>query len=441
MERTLLHKYEMVRLLGSGGAGKVYLALDRHLNRLVAVKESHENVSLAEKELLKELEHPGLPRIYDYFEEQGSTWLVMEYIEGMSLRQYLDKHKRVKEGQAVKWTMDLCQILKYLHDRHPAIIYRDLKPENIMIKQDGELKLIDFGGAIRYACGREKADLCAGTVGYCPKEQWKDTRGDVSWDIYALGAVLHEMLTGDSPSKPPYERRPLSEYDKSLAGALNQIIRYCTCENGIKGYQSVEQVEEALLGYQKKNFPSKLFQMIKRLIVTAFAIKAAACFILPLLRGIPENQFPFPYLNKSIFFLLVTLFFHFIFFRLNHSRSFLCRQEKNIWLTGKQFSGLLSLVGMLCLGAAGIGLFCIVSPAAYAGGELEQLWVEMRDEYGRKLLLKNDSIYITNDCVRFELPADRLPDEEISLQMVAVGEAGKVYSSRIFRIRGKEDLN
>lgn len=441
MGRILFHKYELIRLLGFGGAGKVYLALDRHLGRLVAVKESHEKASLAEMELLRELEHPGLPEIYDYFKEQGSNWLIMEYIEGMSLRQYLDKHKRVKEKQAVRWMLELCEILKYLHGRHPAVIYRDLKPENIMIKQNGKLKLIDLGGAIRHACGRENRDICAGTPGYCPGQQWTDVRGDVSWDIYALGVVLHEMLTGDSPAKPPYERRSLSEYDRSLSGTLDKIISCCTSKKGAYGYHSIEQVEEALLGCHKRSLKPKLWKMMKKFIIIACASVTAACFALPLLEGIPENHFPFPYLYKSLFFLSVTLFFYLIFFKVKPNKKFLIRQEKNIWLTKKQFSGLLSLFIFLCAGALGLGGGHMSSANAHAEAKEELLWVEMRDEYGRKLLLKNDAVYITKDCVRLELPVQRMPEKEFSLQMIAVCENGNVYSSRLFHIKAQEDLN
>ncbi len=83
----------------------------------------------------------------------------------------------------------------------------------------------------------------------------------------------------------------------------------------------------------------------------------------------------------------------------------------------------------------------ITFPAAYARENTGKLWVEMRDDYGRKMLLKEDAVYMTDNCVRFELPAQRLPDEKIALQMVAVGEGGDIYSSRIFYIKAQEDLN
>lgn len=447
MEKILFHKYELIRKIGAGGAGRVYLALDRHLNRLVAVKESSGAVSLKEMELLKELEHPGLPKVYDYFKEEESVWLVMEYIEGMTLRQYLDRHRRVKEGQAVTWMLELCRILKYLHGRHPAVIYRDLKPENIMIRQDGTLKLIDLGGAIHYACGSANEKICAGTPGYCPEEQWKGRRGETAWDIYAFGAVFHEMLTGDSPAKPPYERRPLSEYDKSLTPVLNKFIACCTGDKGAARYQTMEQAEEALLGYQKRKLPVGLFRIFKKLLMAGCMGETAAGLALPLLNGIPEDQIPFPYLAKPLFFLMVTLILSLIFSITESKKSYLVTQEKNLWLTEKKFSGLLLFFLILGAGVLFVPALYMAELAAYAEEEPEQLWVEMRDEYGRKLLLKEDAVYITNSSVRFELPTACLPEEEFSLQMVAIDEEGNTYISRIFRIRPKraaesqQDLN
>lgn len=440
MGRILFHKYELIRQLGAGGTGNVFLAMDRHLERLVAVKESREKISLEEMKFLRELEHTGMPVVYDYFREQGSTWLVMEYIEGMTLRQYLSRHKKVNEKQAVKWMLELCNIFQYLHERHPAVIYRDLKPENIMIRQDGRLKLIDLGSAMKFACGSESMDECAGTEGYCPKEQWKQGRGDVTWDIYAMGVVFYEMLTGSNPAKPPYERRPLSEFDKNLAGKLEKIIENCTGEKELCRYQSVQQLERALIEYQKMTWPSKVWQLVKQVILYAGILAVFVSLSEPLPGGVPEDQIPFPYLERPLIFLIITCIFYRLFLKRNQ-KNFLRKQEKNIWLTQKKFSGLMTVLLFLCSGALTALLFSVTAPAVHAGNDPEQLWVEMRDEEGRKMLLKYDAVYTADRCVCFELPAGRLPDGKISLQMVAVGEKGEVYSSRIFHIRAKEDLN
>lgn len=457
MTEVLFHKYEMLGLIGSGGAGRVYLAKDQNLERLVVLKESKDELLAAETELLKGLRHPGLPLVYDCFDWQERSFLVMEYIEGMSLRQYLERHGRVPERQAVTWGMELCRILEYLHGRHPAIIYRDLKPENIMIQQDGTLKLIDFGGALRFACGSGREVFCVGTAGYSPREQWQQTKGDVTWDIYGLGAVLHEMLTGADPAHPPYIRRSVLEYDRTLSGAWDKIIGTCTAEGPAGRYQSGEALLQELEGLERSGWarllealsyhsfcrplgaelPARIWQICKRTIMLFSGGCTALCFILPLIQGIPETDIPFPYLDQPLRSLMFTLILYLLLNGSRRKRSLLCRQEKNLWLTEKKFPGLLS---MLLIGG---GLMSMLSrgmvPKVYAGEESERLWVEMRDDLGRKMLLKEDAVYVTDDTVRFELPAGRLPDQELSLKLVAVGEDGTGYSSRIFLIRGEKE--
>lgn len=488
MKRILYDKYEVLELIGCGGAGKVYLARDMHLERLVVIKESREELLLTEIDLLKELIHPGLPLIYDCFRQkisleddsrqenavhenplqektfqersfQEKTFLVMEYIEGMNLRNYLDKHDRVPEGQAIKWAMELCGILDYLHGRHPAVIYRDLKPENIMIRQDGSLKLIDFGGALQYACGSGREAMCAGTAGYAPKEQWRQTKGDVTWDIYGMGVVLHEMLTGVNPNHPPYGRLSVREYDRSLSKVWDRIISTCTAEEPSGRYQSAEQLllelqklrqsgwerlKEGLLRRRCQSsllldFLARFWQELKHFIILLSGVYTAFCFVLPLIRGIPETSIPFPYLEKPLFFLMITLILYLLFYGNRRKRKILRHQEKNIWLTEKKFSGLISLL-LLLTGLASMAIFPgFAIPEVYAGGQMESLWVEMRDDQGRKMLLKEDAVYVTDDKVRFELPAKRLPGQELALRLVAVGEDGTAYSSRIFYIRAETE--
>lgn len=438
MKEILFQKYELIRSLGQGGTGKVYLARDIHLNRLAAVKESKEQFLHSETELLKALEHPGIPKIYDCFRIGDKTYLVMEYIEGMTLRQYLQKHGSVPERQAVKWAVEITGILGYLHSRRPKVIYRDLKPENVMIRQDGTLKLIDLGGACGCNWGISDEKLCMGTVGYSPAEQWKETGGDVTWDIYAIGVLLHEMLTGANPTLPPYERRPLREYDKSLSGSLDKIIKICTDKNSLKRYQSMEQLENSLLHYNRPLSLSKGWWLSGKVLVTASALYTAICFLSPLLQGIPQNQIPFPYLEKPLIWLMFTLLIYLLFFGSRNKKGYMIKQEKNIWLTEKQFSGLVTLLIFMLGAGFTVPAFQMTAPEAYAGAAGEKLWVEMRDSRGRKMLLKDDAIYKPDTAVRFELPSDRLPSQELSLQLVAVGEDGSIYSSRIFRISSKD---
>ena len=132
MREILCNKYEVLRTIAEGGMGCVYLVKDLHLNRLCAVKvskgreEQKRSFAIAEKELLKRLTHPGLPAILDFFEEKGNFCIVMEYVEGITLEQYIRKFGAVREEMAVNWMLALCDVMYYLHSQNPPVIYRDL---------------------------------------------------------------------------------------------------------------------------------------------------------------------------------------------------------------------------------------------------------------------------------------------------------------------------
>lgn len=436
MRKILFHKYEVLNTLGIGGSGEVVLAKDLHLNQLVAIKSTKDYSAVAERELLKKMEHPGLPKIYDFFEENEKRYLVMEYIEGISLKQYMEKHGKVAYLQAVEWGMQIAKILQYLHGHRPAIIYRDLKPGNIMIRPDGSLKLIDMGAALRNSYGQKSDEMfqCAGTPGYNPPEQWKNKKVDCTVDIYSLGAVLHEMLTGVNPAKPPYERRPIREYDKSIPGGLNKVIQKCTAKRSADRYQTMEQLENALLNYHKIGRGEQMMWAIRKIIVAIPIIAGVFSLLYPLATGIPETQFPLPYLQIPMICFCVALGLQIVLFELHKKKHFLKHQEKNIWLTEKQFSGLYIFLLMI-LGSIGLGIISQTPPGtAYAGAIEKKLWVELRGDDNRKILLKNDAVYQAEDFVRLEIPTGELPPGEIAIQLIAVKRNGEIYTSRIFNV-------
>lgn len=437
LRRILQHKYEVLQELGSGAEGQVILAKDLHLERLVAIKRTKNLSLLCEKELLMKLEHPGLPQIYDFFEEQSNCYLVMEYIEGITLRQYLSIHGRVEYMQAVQWALQLVEILQYLHNHRPAIIYRDLKPENIMIRQDGRLKLIDMGAAFRfrYEKDKEKSFCLAGTPGYSPSEQWKRKVADKTCDIYGLGTVFHEMLTGASPLKPPFERRPVREYDKSIPIGLEQIVSVCTAKRATDRYQTMEELQEALRGYRKIGKWVNVVWTIKRLAVSTCITGGVASLLLPLWQGVPASDFPLPFLKYPLLFFVAALLLQTLLFESGRRKRLLKHQEKSIWLTEKQFTGLL-LAFVLLLGYTGLGGILTSAPTvAYAGANTEELWVELRGEDNRKLLLKKEAVYQPQKKVVLEVSVAELPEGKSALQLVAVGGGGEAYTSRIFYVK------
>ena len=217
--KVLNNRYEIVRRIGGGGMGAVYLAKDRNLGEAPrAVKEmieSHLDDSQHEKAiadfkreslLLTELEHPSIPTVYDYFYDDMSErfYLVMKFIPGSDLASRLrgTTGGRIDELTVTEWGMQVADVLHYLHTRPQPIIYRDLKPANLMLDSNlNRIMLIDFGIA-RWVNKKEKGVTAVGTMGYAPPELFGG-HADPRVDIYSLGATMFHLLTGSDPQDNP----------------------------------------------------------------------------------------------------------------------------------------------------------------------------------------------------------------------------------------------
>lgn len=442
MKQILCNKYEILKRIAEGGMGVVYLVKDLHLNKLAAVKVSKNPGSIREREavmremeVLKELSHPMLPAIIDFFEEEDTICLVMEYVDGITLEQYLRKFGRVEVSLAVKWAIELTEVFQYLHTRTPAVIYRDLKPSNIMVRPDGRLKLVDFGAACVSAYGRERERMMMGTPGYSAPEQWQSGNAGKASDVYGLGAVLHEMLTGISPMRFPEKRRPVREYDKSIPRELEKIIVICTRKRPGERYQSMKELQKALREYGKRGKPKEwMFRAGKGMGTVLFLI-AGIRAVFPLLQGVEALEFPFPYLYRPIVLFVIALLYRQLFLKKTKADRILKKQEKSIFLTEKKFPGIY-VSGILAVVVAGSLIQGMHGFTADAKEEGPGLWVEMRDNQNRKLLLKEGAVYHADERVRLEIPVDRMPEEKLALQLVATGEGGAVYESRIFLLKG-----
>ncbi len=207
---SLLHdRYRILEQLGSGGMGAVYRAHDENLDVEVAVKEnffvSAESARQFQREarLLFELRHPSLPRVIDHFvtESQGQ-YLVMDYIQGQDARQLLEDNARpLDEDLVLRWASQVLEALEYLHGRNPPVIHRDIKPANLKITPGGRAILVDFGLAKEYDPAKSTTvGAKAYTPGFAPPEQYGEGRTDPRTDIYALGATLYNLLTGQVPA-------------------------------------------------------------------------------------------------------------------------------------------------------------------------------------------------------------------------------------------------
>jgi serine/threonine protein kinase len=216
--------------------GAVYFALDTRLNNIpVAIKEMSTRAiggdletSIAnfqkEASLLINLRNPALPVIHDFFSQGDNRWyLVMDYIEGHTLKEEVQKRGAIPEAEVVNWAIQLCDILDFLHKRNPPIIFRDLKPDNIMLTPEGRIKLIDFGIARHFQHGNTTDTAAYGSSGFAPPEQYGENQTDSRSDIYALGATMHFLLTGIDPSKSPFSFEPPRKYTK-VSNRINSAV-------------------------------------------------------------------------------------------------------------------------------------------------------------------------------------------------------------------------
>lgn len=210
----LHQRYHIISEIGQGGFGVVYKAQDRqNKNKLVAIKQINLH-SLSpraiidatdtynrEVSLLSSLKHASLPCIYDHFTDPDHWYLVMDFIEGETLEDYLQKAKKgyLRVREVLTIGIQLCTVLDYLHTQKPPIIFRDVKPANIMRTPRGKLYLIDFGIARHFTPGLRKDTGSLGSPGYAAPEQYGKAQTTVQTDIYGLGVTLQTLLTGVDP--------------------------------------------------------------------------------------------------------------------------------------------------------------------------------------------------------------------------------------------------
>ncbi len=263
-EETLLAgRYQLLSRIGQGGMGAVYKAADtRFNNRPVAIKEMsstglpparlQEAEAAFEREahLLADLLHPNLPRIYEHFAENDRSYLVMDFIEGQTLEEYLEQigGGPLLVDQVIKWAEQLCDVLNYLHTHQPPIVFRDLKPANVMISESGHIFLIDFGIARIFKPGKQHDTVALGSPGYAAPEQYGKAQSTPRSDIYSLGALLHHLLTGRDPSEQPFFFQPASQLNPVVDPALNALLQQMLSMDSEKRPASAEEVLDALRG-------------------------------------------------------------------------------------------------------------------------------------------------------------------------------------------------
>lgn len=237
-ERVLQRRYRVVRSLGRGGLGAVYLCDDLRLpSKQWALKQMHNpqpalydkfrETFEREAAFLASLRHPSLPLIVDFFEEDDAAYLVMEYVQGENLALHIRRQGPLSEAVAFHYGLQIADVLSFLHGRKPPLIFRDLKPENVMLTPESTIKLIDFGLARRFVPGKRSDTLPSGSVGYAAPEQWEDlSQTDARSDIYSWGATIAHLVSGKIPS-PVFPLSSLRGMEPPISEAGRAILARC----------------------------------------------------------------------------------------------------------------------------------------------------------------------------------------------------------------------
>lgn len=261
-QHKLDDRYVIESLIGQGGMGAVYRALDtRFTGRICAIKEMSVLSLLPEErpyavrsfqqeaELLATLKHPNLPQVHDFFSDNtnGRHYLVMDYVEGADLEDMLYQNGHpFSEAQVRGWAEQLCDVLTYLHSQSPPVIFRDLKPDNIMLDKHGQLKLIDFGIARFFQPSKSKDTQAMGTPGYVPPEQYGKGQTDPRSDVYSLGVTLWRLLTVQDPTDDPYQLPGVRTYNQNVSPELESTIIKAMELKPEARFQSTQDLKNAL---------------------------------------------------------------------------------------------------------------------------------------------------------------------------------------------------
>ena len=261
----LKERYSRVKRIGKGGFGEVWEVFDKHRQTKAAMKmidlekpggeESYER----ERMVLSAQTERFFPVLFDSFRDGAMGILVMEYVEGIQLKEWVERQGALSPQEAEGFLEQVCRMVEFLHGLHPPVLYLDLKPENLILEPSGRLRLLDFGasrtGEERSLGGSWGSSGVYGTPGYSAPEVWQPEARrppDKRSDIYSLGALLFYLLSAFSPDKPPYQIMDPEDFVPGLSRGYGELIRRACEQDPEKRFVQVEEFRSELSRAGKK---------------------------------------------------------------------------------------------------------------------------------------------------------------------------------------------
>lgn len=434
--QLLGERYLLKEQLGKGGGGSVYLCYDRKLHKDWAVKELREPTDIErsmELELLKTISCNLFPRIVDVVKNNGRIFIVMDYVEGITLKEKM-RCQILTEKDVLPWAMQIAVGINYLHRMTPSILYMDCKPDNIIVTDTGEIRLIDLGSA--YVCLKDKKQRIGGTRFFAPKEQrnrQKDNElPDARVDIYAFGMTLYYLLTGGKKEWRKNGRLCVKEVNPNISWGMSHIIEKCTMDNPEDRYQTMEEVVDQLKHIRRIGKWKAGRVRINRTLVLTGKV-GCACIVLW-----AACQYR---LNENVQFVVVAILAFSALLPLNTwKRVTMFEINRDIFCgTGKRILYLFLLV---------TGLISVVQITTYASNqenmkqiekdvyEESDLEVILHDSHGRKILIKDGSSWGVEEDIIIRIPIEEIHenDGEILISYTNEGEENdKKYLFKCYR--------
>lgn len=285
--------YQIIRGIGKGGTGIIYLGYHLRLQKQVVIKKMKENYTgrmnvRAEADILKKLHHTYLPQVYDFLVAGTDVYTVMDYIPGHDIQYYLDNNYTFPEKTVVLWLGQMCEVLEYLHTRKPKILHSDIKPGNIMVTPEGNICLIDFNISLD---GENVQEIQGLSQYYAAPEQYTCAMDklygrtgrivpDERMDIYSTGAVFYRMMTGQYPSPQTGAPYPIMEMELPYSDGLKSIVAKAMELSPQKRFRTAGQMKKALENIERMDPGYRLFTNLQLTSVMIYALCIAAGILL-----------------------------------------------------------------------------------------------------------------------------------------------------------------